>query len=114
MTLDVESADEGTTSEEISSSDQGGTISVDSKAELSSSDEESKSASEKKAGMRKPSKKALENAMNKVSMPGISDTCSNREAYQTAAALFPHRQTATQEHIQRAKGWCDSHGQGED
>ena len=65
------------TSEDDSSSDQGGINSADSEVDLSSSEAESEPASEKKTGMRKPSKKALENAMNEVSVLAISDMCSN-------------------------------------
>ena len=49
---------------------QGGKDEADSEAESSSEVEESSSGSDEKVGMRKPSKKALENTMNEVSTVG--------------------------------------------
>jgi len=101
MAIDIGSADEDMSSEDNPSSDQGGITSVDSDIELSSSDVDMESEPEKKAGMRKPTKRALENSMNEVSVLVISDMCLTRETHQIADTLFSHRQTATQEHIRR-------------
>ena len=90
-TLDVESVDDSTSSEDDSSSDRVGVGSADSEIGLSSSEEESEpeAASEKKAGTRKPSKKALENATNEVSALIISDTCSTERLTRQQQPYFP-------------------------
>ena len=66
--IDVESVADGSTSEEDPGSDQNGVEEANSEVGSSSSEgEESESDSDEKVGIRKPSKKALENAMNEVS-----------------------------------------------
>jgi len=85
----VETAADGTTSEEDPGSEQGGIVEVDSEADPSSSEgEESESGSDKKGGTRKPSKRALENAANEVSAAAVSNVSKLRGSPSNSDPFF--------------------------
>jgi len=86
--IDVEGMDNGSTSEDDPGSERGGDEANSEVISSSSEAEESESDSDEKVGVRKPSKRVLENATNEVSALTINDVSEMRGSPSNSNLFF--------------------------